>query len=401
MGTPETDNDEDFRQEVRAFMKANVPPQVAERSKRSFHDTKEDVIQWATALNKKGWGAPNWPKEYGGTGWTINQRHIFEEESYMNGAPRLSPQGLYLVGPVIQAFGNQKQKDFFLPKIITAEHFWAQGFSEPNSGSDLASLQTKAIRDGDHYVVNGQKIWTSDCHFSDWLFLLVRTKFDGKPQGGISFLLVDLKTPGITVRQIVSIEGGHVLNEVFLDDVRVPVENLIGEENMGWTYAKHLLGDERFFSGEVPRNKRLLQRLKEVASQVPKDNGKLIDDKQFARGIAQLEIDLMAHEVTSLRASEEEAAGIKSDLPTASILKVRGTEMVQKIGEMMVDALGDAGTPYFEEEKYLADKLPADMPAPEYAVGVAFDFFYRRSMTIYGGTNEIQRNIIASMLLRA
>jgi alkylation response protein AidB-like acyl-CoA dehydrogenase len=243
-------DDEAFRAEVRGFMEANIPPDMAERNKRGYHPTREDVVAWTKILlAKPGWTVPSWPVEYGGPGWSVRQRHIFEEEGLKAGAPELSPQGTTLVGPVIYTFGSQAQKDRFLPGIRTGDELWAQGFSEPNSGSDLASLRTRAIRDGDHYVVNGQKIWTSEAHSADWVFMLVRTNAEGKPQAGISFLLIKLDTPGITVRPIISIEEAHCLNEVFFEDVRVPVENLVGEENKGWTYAKMLLGEERSFFG--------------------------------------------------------------------------------------------------------------------------------------------------------
>ena len=343
---------------------------------------------------------PNWPVEYGGPGWTIGQRHIFEEECFAAGCPALSPQGVFLVGPIIYAFGSDAQKERFLPAIRNGDHLWAQGFSEPNAGSDLASLQTRADRDGDHYVVNGQKIWTSEAQYSEWLFLLVRTGFTGKPQAGISFLLVDMKTPGITVRPILSIDGGHILNEVFFDDVRVPVENLVGEENKGWDYGKVLLANERTFSAEVPRCKGTLQRLKRIAEGTMARGRPLAEDPQFAARIAQLEIDVLAHETTVLRVVAEEEASVASGAPTSSILKVRGTELIQRIGAMTVEALGDDALPAYPEADYLLG-TPADPPGSPLAPGVTADFFYRRAITIYGGSNEIQRNIIASELLRS
>jgi alkylation response protein AidB-like acyl-CoA dehydrogenase len=277
--------------------------------------------------------------------------------------------------------------------------FQAFGVTEPTSGSDTLSLKTRAVRDGDDYIVNGQKIWTSDAHYSEWLFLLVRTATGGRPQAGISFLLVDLATPGITVRPIISIDGGHILNEVFLDDVRVPVENLIGEENKGWTYAKDLLGLERTFSAEVPRCKGLLARLKKIASATPARGRMLIEDPHFARRIAQLEIDVLAHETTLWRVVAEVEAELTSGAPTASILKIRGTELVQRIGALMVEALGDDALPAYPEAQYLFGP-PKNAPGQALAPGVVADFLYRRSVTIYGGTNEIQRNIIAAQLLK-
>jgi alkylation response protein AidB-like acyl-CoA dehydrogenase len=391
-------SEDTFRLEVRRFIQEHLPAEMAERTLRGYHPYKPDVVWWTRQLCERGWSVPNWPVEYGGPGWTVAERHVFDEECYLAGCPALSPQGVYLVGPTIYTFGNEAQKRFFLPPIRTAEHLWAQGFSEPNAGSDLAALQTRAVREGSHYIVNGQKIWTSDAHHSEWLFLLVRTSTVGRPQAGISFLLADLATPGITVRPIRSIDGGHILNEVFLQDVRVPVENLIGEENQGWTYAKDLLGKERTFSAEAPRCKGLLARLKRIAAAVPAGAGALIDDPQFSRRMAQLEIDVIAHEMTLHRAVLEEEGGKPGDVATASILKIRGTELVQRIGALTVEALGDEALPrYLESDHLLASPRDA---VQALALGVVADFLYRRAATIYGGTNEVQRNIIAAQLLK-
>ena len=391
--------DEDFRQDIRAFIAANLPEEVSKRTLLLYHPHKPDVVAWTEALNARGWSVPNWPVEYGGPGWTIARRHIFDEECFAAGCPALSPQGVHLVGPIIYTYGTDEQKARFLPHIRRGAHFWAQGFSEPNAGSDLANLQTRAVRDGDDYVVNGQKIWTSEAQYSEWLFLLVRTGTSGKPQEGISFLLVDMNTPGIIVRPIVSIDGGHILNEVFLDDVRVPAGNLIGEENKGWTYAKELLGMERTFSAEVPRCKGSLARLRRIAEGMKVRGRPLIEDPHFARRIARLEIDVLAHETTLWRVVAEEEAGVSTGAPTASILKVRGTELIQQIGALMVEALGDEALPAYPEADYLLS-TPPDAPGSPLAPGVSADFFYRRAITIYGGSNEVQRNIIAAQLLR-
>jgi alkylation response protein AidB-like acyl-CoA dehydrogenase len=391
--------DETFRAELRRFIAEQLPPEIAKRTLLGYHSHKPDVLSWTRKLNARGWSVPNWPVEYGGPGWTVTQRHIFDEECFLAGCPPLSPQGVHLSGPIIYTYGNEAQKARFLPPIRSGEHFWAQGFSEPNAGSDLAALQTRAVRDGEHYVVNGQKIWTSDAHYSEWLFLLVRTATGGRPQAGISFLLVDLASPGITIRPIISIDGGHILNEVFLDDVRVPAENLIGEENKGWTYAKELLGAERTFSAEVPRCKGLLARLRRIASATPARGQMLIHDPGFARRIAQLEIDVLAHETTLWRVVAEGEAELTNDAPTASILKIRGTELVQRIGALTVEALGDDALPAYPEAQYLLAP-PENAPGQPLAPGVVADFLYRRSVTIYGGTNEVQRNIIAAQLLK-
>ncbi|MDB5583573.1 MAG: acyl-CoA dehydrogenase [Bradyrhizobium sp.] len=392
-------SDEDFRAEIRAFIAENLPLDMGRRTLLYYHPHKPDVLYWTAKLDTRGWSVPNWPVEYGGPGWSVAQRHIFDEECFAAGCPALSPQGVHLVGPIIYTYGDAVQKARFLPGIRTGAALWAQGFSEPNSGSDLASLQTRAVRDGDHYVVNGQKIWTSEAHYSEWVFLLVRTSTEGRPQAGISFLLVDLASPGVTVRPITSIDGGQVLCEVFFEDVRVPAENLIGEENMGWTYAKDLLGKERTFSAEVPRCKGLLARLRRIADQTASRGRLLIEDPHFARRLAQLEIELLAHETTLWRVVAEEAADIANAAPTASILKVRGTELIQRLGALMVEALGDDALPAYPEKDYLLS-TPNDAPGTPLAPGVTADFFYRRSVTIYGGTNEVQRNIIAAELLR-
>ena len=392
--------DEQFRSEIRAFITTELPRDMAARTLLGYHPHKPDVQFWTAKLHARGWSAANWPTVYGGTGWSIGQRHIFDEECFLAGCPAVNPQAFHLVGPVIYSVGNAAQKQRFLPPILSGEHFWAQGFSEPNSGSDLASLQTRAVRNGDHYIVNGQKIWTSEAHYGDWLFMLVRTSNEGRPQAGISFLLVDLTSPGITVRPIIGIEGAHILNEVFFEDVRVPTENLVGEENQGWTYAKQLLADERTFSAEVPRCKALLARCKTVASMRQVRGRSLIKDAHFARRLAQLEIEIIAHETTLRRIVAEEEAGSNTASPTPSILKVKGTELSQRAGALLVEALGDEALPQYLEQDYLTG-TPHDPPGVPLAYGAVSDFLYRRSMTIYGGTNEVQRNIIAAQLLRA
>ena len=405
-GTPTTAemdvlDDEAFRRAVRAFVTAELPSEIAARTLLGYHPHRPDVEFWTARLDAHGWSALNWPVEHGGTGWSITKRHIFDEECYLAGCPAVNPQAFHLVGPIIYSIGNDAQKQRFLPAIRSGEHFWAQGFSEPNAGSDLAALQTRAVRDGDHYVVNGQKIWTSEAQYCDWLFLLARTSTEGRKQAGISFILVDLKTPGITVRPIIGIEGGHVLNEVFFEDVRVPVEHLIGEENRGWAYAKQLLGAERTFSAVVPRCKGLAARTRQIASREGTHGaGRLIDDPHFARRLAQLEIELLAHEATLGRVVAEEEAHVNQGSPTPSILKVKGTELLQKLGALAIEALGDDALPHYPEAEYFLH-APTDAPGNPSAYGVVSDFLYHRSATIYGGTNEVQRNIIAAQLLKA
>lgn len=393
------ESDEGFREELRGFIADNLPPEIAARTLMGYHPHKPDVVYWTQKLNERGWSVPHWPVEYGGPGWSVTRQHIFFEETFLAGCPALAPQGVFLVGPTIIMFGNQAQKDFFLPKIRSGEHFWGQGFSEPNAGSDLASLQTRAVADGDNYLVNGQKIWTSEAHYSEWVFLLVRTSTEGRKQAGISFLLADLSTPGVTIRPIEGIDGGHILNEVFLEDVRVPVENLVGEEGEGWSYAKELLARERTFSAEVPRCKGMLLRVRKIAEAAPMRGGKLIDNPHFSGRLAELEVEFLAHEATLWRAVAEEEANASSAALTSSTLKVRGTELIQRVGALMVEALGDDALPVRLEKDYLFNP-PADGLDLTDAPGATADYFYRRSMTIYGGSNEVQRNIIAAQILR-
>lgn len=376
--------DEAFREEVRAFLRETLPADVAERNRRGFHPTKEDELWWTRQLYARGWSAPHWPVEFGGTGWTPWQRFIFEEECFLAGAPPTCAAGFSLLGPVLYTYGTEDQKARFLEPTRRGEIFWGQLFSEPNAGSDLASLKTTAVRDGDHYIVNGQKTWTTEGHYADWLFCLVRTDASVKPQRGISFLIVDARAPGVTIRPIRAIDGGHSLNETFLDNVRVPVENLIGEENRGWSYAKLLLEHERAFSAEVPRNKRLLAQLRHIAGQAG-----LLDDPLFAARVAEAQVELHALEWLTLRALADMDRGADSNRPVGSVLKVRGSELIQKTGALIHEALGGYGLIDYPEVGFEA------LPGPAEAAGKTADFLYRRAVTIYGGANEIQRNIIA------
>jgi alkylation response protein AidB-like acyl-CoA dehydrogenase len=384
-----------FRDEVRAFIREKYPPEIRERARKGWsYLPKEDHIRWQKLLYEKGWIAPHWPKEYGGTGWTPRQKFIFEEECMAAGCPRLIPFGLTMVGPVIYTFGSEAQKKRFLPPILSSDEWWCQGYSEPGAGSDLATLQTRAVREGDKYRVNGSKIWTSGAHKADWMFCLVRTKTDGKPQEGISFLLIDMKSPGITVKPIITIDEGHYLNQVFLDDVMVPVENLVGEENKGWTYAKFLLGYERTGIAGVGRSKMRLEMLKGIARAEYLDGQPLIQDPSFQSRIAQIETELMALEMTNLRVLASTGAGGGN---LASLLKIRGTEIEQAINQTLVDALGNYGLPYgVNFPRFDRNEPPA---GPDYATGLMAENLLKRASSIYGGTNEIQRNIIAKMVL--
>ena len=386
--------DQAFRAEVRDFLQASLPPAIAAKVATAEHLAKEDIVAWQKILYAKGWIAPNWPKEYGGPGWTPTQRYIFDEECCLADAPHLSPFGLSMVGPVIYTFATAEQKAKYLPRILSSEDWWCQGYSEPGSGSDLASLKTRAESDGDHYVVTGHKIWTTQAHFANMMFCLVRTDPATKPQEGISFLLIDMTSPGITVRPIITIDEGHSINEVFLDGVRVSKANLVGKEGKGWTYAKFLLGNERTGIAAVADSKRRVLRLKDIARGELCDGRPLIDDPSFRTKLAAVEIDLMSLEYTNLRVLADEQGG-RGPGPEASMLKIKGSEIQQTINELAVEALGYYASPY--ELPQPGSNLPPLGPAN--AHGLIGTHLYLRAATIYGGSNEIQRNVIAKMVL--
>ena len=392
-----TAEEQAFRDEVRQFVRAKLPAAISEKVLHGKPVSKEELVTWQRILHEKGWAGFTWPREFGGTGWSGVQRHIFEEECSAAGAPPIVAFGLLMVAPVIMAFGNRAQQERFLPRILASEDWWCQGYSEPGSGSDLASLQTRAERQGDHYVVNGVKTWNTLGQHADWIFCLVRTTPDGRPQAGISFLLIDMKSPGITVRPIRMLDGrDDEVNEVWLENVQVPAENLIGEENKGWTYAKYLLSHERTNIAEVGRSKRELLRLKQLASEKGAGAQPLLADSRFRDKIAQIEIDLMALEITCLRVLAAEAQK-KGAAPEASLLKIRGTEIRQALSELLLLAAGHHAMPYRPEaleDGYQPDPMFAEENAP-----LAGTYFNDRKVTIYGGSNEIQRNIIAQMIL--
>ena len=383
-----------FRDEVRAFVRGHLPADIASKVLEHRRLHKDDWVRWQTILYKKGWLAGHWPKQYGGCAWSPIQLHIFDEETAAAGAPRLIPFGLNMVAPVIMQFGSPWQKEYYLPKILSQEHWWCQGYSEPGSGSDLASLKTRAVRNGDHYIVNGQKTWTTLAQYADMIFCLVRTATEGRKQEGISFLLIDMHTPGITVRPIITLDEEHEVNEVFFDNVKVPAENLVGEENKGWTYAKFLLGHERTGIANVGASKRELKTLKDIAARQMKNGKPLIEDARFAARIAEVEIDLMALEMTVMRVL---SARGKAPGPEASILKIKGTEIQQALTELAMEALGPYALPFVPEAMELGWK--EEPIGPDYAAPLAARYFSWRKVTIYGGSNEIQRNIIAQMVL--
>ena len=391
-----TEEEKAFRAEVREFIENNYPQNIWTRGVQD-EMSREDMLAWHKILGKKGWSVPAWPTEYGGTDWTPTQRYIWSEENARKNTVMPLPFGVAMVGPVIYTFGNEDQKAQHLPGIRSGDVWWCQGYSEPGAGSDLASLKTTAVRDGDDYIINGQKSWTTLAQHADWGFFLCRTDPDApKPQMGISFILVDMNTPGIEVRPIKLIDGGHEVNEVWLTDVRVPATNLIGEENKGWTYAKFLLAHERSGIAGVARSKRGVEQLKEIAASELLDGKPLIEDMGFATKISQLEIDLSALEITELRTLAGEQAG-KGPGPESSLLKVKGTEIQQRLTELTLEAVGHYGTPDFRS---FPDDGSNDFPiGPDYAHHAAPTYFNMRKTSIYGGSNEIQRNIITKMIL--
>ena len=387
-----------FRDEVRAFVRAELPRDIARKviEHRRLH--KDDMVRWQKILHEKGWIAGHWPKEYGGCAWTPIQMHLFDEETAALGAPRPVPFGLNMVAPVIMRYGSPWQKEYYLPRIRSSEDWWCQGYSEPGAGSDLASLKTRAQRvksgeDG-HYVVNGQKTWTTLAQYADMIFCLVRTSTDGRKQEGISFLLIDMHSPGVSVRPIVTLDEEREVNEVFFDNVEVPVRNLVGEENRGWTYAKFLLGHERTGIAGVGASKRELKTLKSIAARQARNGKPLLDDPRFAARVAEVEIELMALEMTVMRVL---SACDRAPGPEASILKIKGTEIQQAIAGLMMEALGPYAQPFLPEALEL--DWTGEPVGPEYAAPLAARYFNMRKASIYGGSNEIQRNIIARMVL--
>ena len=383
--------DSAFRLEVRQWLAANLPADLKAKVLGHRRLGREDFVRWHRILAARGWAAPAWPVEWGGPGWNAVQRHIFEEECAQAGTPQILPIGVSMVAPVLMRFGTEAQKARFLPRILDCSDWWCQGYSEPGSGSDLASLKTRAVREGDHYVVNGQKTWTTLAQHADWIFCLVRTDPEAKKQEGISFLLIDMRSPGITVRPIMTLDGDHEVNEVFFDGVRVPVENLVGEENRGWTCAKFLLGHERTGIAAVGRAKRELEFLKAVAREQRVGGRSLMDDDRFAAKVADLEIEIMALEITVLRVVSSEGHG-KGPGPEASLLKVKGTEIQQRLTELMVEAIGPRALP-FHPERF------DDPEAGEVIDPLAAYYFNYRKTSIYGGSNEIQKNIMSQMIL--
>ncbi|MFT4519524.1 MAG: alkylation response protein AidB-like acyl-CoA dehydrogenase [Halioglobus sp.] len=379
-----------FQAEVRAFL-AEAWDSDLKAKAGNISTMKEGVEEWQRRLNAKGWMAPNWPVEHGGTDWSVTQSFIYSSERAAAGAPDVLPFGVTMVAPVIISYGNEEQKSRFLPPILASDEWWCQGYSEPGAGSDLASLQTRAEADGDDYLITGSKIWTTYAQYADWIFCLVRTDNSGKKQEGITFLLIDMKSPGITVRPIETIDGFHHLNEVFFDNVRVPMSNRIGEEGKGWTYAKSLLVQERLSIAEIADSKRALVELRELARNEVNSGSSLLDDPLFAKRITDIEIDLMALEYTELRALADIAEG-KPAGPESSLLKLQGTEIQQAIQTLRMDVAG-----------YYSGTLQGDLSASElghdFADSAQKLYFRGRASSIYGGSNEVQKNITAKYVL--
>ena len=380
-----------FRKEVRQWIQDAMPAHIQAKAQGGAHFEHDELMEWHKILYAKGWVAPHWPKEVGGTGWDIGRRHIFGEELVRANAPQLSPFGLMMVGPLLIQFGTPEQKQRFLPKILSGEEVWCQGYSEPNAGSDLASLQLRAEKDGDDYVLNGQKTWTTYAQYADWIFLLARTDASGKKQEGITFILADVKnTPGITVKPFLTTGGTYAFSETWFQNARVPQTNRVGPENGGWTMAKALLAHERTGIGGIAESKRWLQLCKRIARETPVGDGSLFDDRSFRERIARLEMRLRSLELLQLRTLAAAQVG-RAPGPESSILKLVGTEIQQESTELCMDAMGHDALGWL-------DAPPEVLPAIEQ--GVASSFNYLRAATIYGGSNEIQRNIIAKQILR-
>ena len=391
-----TPEEEAFRAEVQAFLKDKLPARIANKVKAGQRLTKADQDEWHAILNERGWLANHWPEEYGGPGWGAVEKFIFDTECALAGGPRIVPFGVNMLGPVLIKFGNEAQKKYWLPRILSGEDWWCQGYSEPGAGSDLASVKTTAVRQGDHYIVNGQKTWTTQGQHANMIFCLVRTDREAKAQSGISFLLVDMKSPGVELRPIRTLDGDKEVNEVFFTDVKVPVENLVGEENKGWTYAKYLLTYERTGIAGVGFCIAALAKLKVIAAKVMKNGKPLDQDPLFAARMAQVEIDLENMKTTNLRVIASVAGG---GVPGAesSMLKIRGTEIRQEILSLMRRAVGPYALPFIEEAQY--EGYAEEPVGPKEAATAAANYFNYRKLSIFGGSNEIQKNIISKMIL--
>jgi alkylation response protein AidB-like acyl-CoA dehydrogenase len=392
-----TAEEERFRQEVRAFTREQLPEDIREKVEQHRRLGKDDFVRWHRILHAHGWGAPAWPKQFGGTGWSVLQRLIFEIETIGAGAPRLIPFGLSMIAPVLMKYASPEMQARFLPRIPSMEDFWCQGYSEPGAGSDLASLTTRAVRHGDRYIVNGQKTWTTYAQYADWIFCLVRTDPDAKQQDGISLLLIDMKSPGVTVRPITTLDGGHDINETWFEDVEVPIANRVGDENRGWTYAKYLLGHERTGIAGIGQCHREIRLLKRYAREAADGRGgALIDDVRMRDRIARIEMDLLALEMLLLRVATQAGGQLG---PEASIVKIRGSEIQQDIAMLQMEAAGPHGWPFAPQ--WLEAGAPQPASGPLWAASASAGYFDMRKTSVYGGANEVQKSIIARMILNS
>ena len=383
-----------FREQVREFTEKNLPADIRDKQMHHRRLAKDDYIRWHRILAKQGWGAPTWPKEYGGTGWSPVERLLFEIETFKAGAPRLLSFGLTMIGPVLMKFGNEQQKSHYLPRIINMDDWWCQGYSEPGSGSDLASLKTRAERQGDKYIINGQKTWTTLGHHADWMFCLCRTDPNAKAQRSISMILIDMRQPGVTVRPIKTLDGGAEVNEVWLENVEAPVENLVGQENEGWTYAKYLLGHERTGIAGIGHCHRELSILKHMVKHAMANGQSLSFDSRVMDQINQIETQVLALEMLLLRVAADSSAGPG---PQASILKIRGSELQQELARLQMQVAGPDAWPY--DPAWMRQDNEFHGPGGEYDLGAAATYFDMRKTTIYGGTNEIQKGIIVKQII--
>jgi pimeloyl-CoA dehydrogenase large subunit len=393
-----TDEENAFRSQVRRFFRTQIPADIRRKASQGEEVSRKDIVTSQRILNAKGWATPRWPLEWGGQRWTPIQHHIFLEELQFNSVPQPLQFNVDMVGPVIAAFGSEEQKRRFLPRAANLDDWWAQGFSEPGAGSDLAALKTRAVRDGDTYVVNGQKTWTTSAQNANWIFCLVRTDPQAKKQMGISFLLIDMAAPGVTVRPIVTIDGRREVNEVFLDEVRVPAANCVGEENKGWDYAKFLLANERTGIARVGLTKQRLARVKEIARNTPAGEGTLWDNQAYRAKVMLAEIELKALEITQMRVVAEAArSGGNRPNPASSILKIKGSELQQTVSELLLEAAGPNALAFRGDHH----EAGSNDPLAELAwAGLAVqNYFNTRKVSIYGGSNEVQHNIIAKAVL--
>lgn len=391
-----SDEELDFQKEVRSFINANLSDELKYKLSNGGHPDKEETIKWQKALFEKGWMAPSWSKVYGGCEWSPTKRYIFDQETALANTPQIVPFGVTMIGPVLIKYGTDKQKKYFLPKILSSEHWWCQGYSEPGSGSDLASLQTKAVVQGDNYIINGTKTWTTLAQHADWMFCLVRTNNKVKAQEGISFIVIDMSSKGISVEPIITLDKEHEINTVYLENVKVPKENIIFQENKGWTVAKYLLSHERTSIAAVGRSKSAINKLRKIANIEHLNGNALIKDVRFRDKLSSLEMDLSALEYTELRILSEENKGTAPG-PEASFLKIRGSEIQQKISELTLDAVGYYGLRQDSKEfSSMRNEIPI---GPDYTNNLGNNYLNLRKTTIYGGSNEIQKNILSKMVL--